>query len=85
MGEWLTLRGIHVVGLDSLHYFWAKRTPDELAADIEAIVDKVDPTGKLPVLPLRLFLRRRYHSFAYRSCRRRFATRTRLVALLARA
>ena len=32
MGEWLSTKGVHVVGLDALHYFWSKRTPQQLAA-----------------------------------------------------
>ena len=31
MGEWLSTKGVHVVGLDALHYFWSKRTPQQLA------------------------------------------------------
>ena len=43
MGEWLSTKGVHVVGLDSLHYFWSKRTPEELAADIAKLVKDADP------------------------------------------
>jgi type IV secretory pathway VirJ component len=35
----LARRGIPVAGLDSLHYFWRARTPDETAADIDRIID----------------------------------------------
>ena len=31
--------GMPVVGLDSLKYFWTKRTPDEAARDLERIID----------------------------------------------
>jgi type IV secretory pathway VirJ component len=31
-------RGIPVVGLDSLRYFWKERTPDETARDVAAII-----------------------------------------------
>ena len=34
----LTARGIPVVGLDSLRYFWAARTPDSTAADTDRIL-----------------------------------------------
>jgi type IV secretory pathway VirJ component len=34
IGEWLSQRGIAVVGIDSLRYFWSKKTPDEVAADL---------------------------------------------------
>ncbi|MFC3205501.1 AcvB/VirJ family lysyl-phosphatidylglycerol hydrolase [Aquamicrobium soli] len=50
IGEWLSTQEIHVVGLDALHYFWAKRTPQELATDVAAIVKGTDPKGELPVM-----------------------------------
>jgi type IV secretory pathway VirJ component len=34
----LAAQGIPVVGLDSLRYFWSKRTPEGLAADLDRIV-----------------------------------------------
>ncbi len=34
----LSVRGIPVVGLDSLRYFWTARTPDGLAADLDRMV-----------------------------------------------
>ncbi|MFD2252585.1 type IV secretory pathway VirJ component [Pseudochelatococcus lubricantis] len=39
IGEWLAQRGVAVVGLDSLRYFWAKRDPRELAADLGLLFD----------------------------------------------
>lgn len=35
----LVARGIPVVGLDSLRYFWKERTPDGFAADLEQILN----------------------------------------------
>jgi type IV secretory pathway VirJ component len=32
-------RGIPVAGLDSLHYFWHTRTPEETAADVSRIIE----------------------------------------------
>lgn len=32
--------GLPSVGLDSLRYFWSERTPDELARDLERIIDR---------------------------------------------
>lgn len=32
-------RGIPVAGVDSLHYFWHARTPDETAADVSRIIE----------------------------------------------
>jgi type IV secretory pathway VirJ component len=34
----LVQKGVPVVGVDSLRYFWSKRTPDSTAADIDRIV-----------------------------------------------
>jgi type IV secretory pathway VirJ component len=34
----LTAKGIPVVGLDSLRYFWTKRTPEGLASDIDRMI-----------------------------------------------
>jgi type IV secretory pathway VirJ component len=34
----LAEQGVAVVGLDSLRYFWSKRTPEELAGDLDRIV-----------------------------------------------
>ncbi|MGO8506745.1 AcvB/VirJ family lysyl-phosphatidylglycerol hydrolase, partial [Rhizobium leguminosarum] len=31
--------GIPVVGVDSLHYFWKERKPEETAADLSKIID----------------------------------------------
>ncbi len=35
----LAAAGVPVVGLNSLHYFWKRRTPDSAAADLERILD----------------------------------------------
>ena len=38
VGEQLASRGIDVVGLNSLRYFWTRRTPDGAAADLDRIL-----------------------------------------------
>jgi type IV secretory pathway VirJ component len=38
IGDWLAQRGVAVVGLDSLRYFWAKRSPGEVAADLSRLL-----------------------------------------------
>ena len=38
IGEVLAARGIATVGVDSLRYFWQRRTPDEVARDLAAIL-----------------------------------------------
>ena len=49
IGDEMGKQGVHVVGIDSLRYFWSKRTPREIADDTVSIIDRGDPTGKLPV------------------------------------
>lgn len=39
VGERLAQRGIATVGVDSLRYFWSERSPQEIAADLDKIVE----------------------------------------------
>ncbi len=39
LGEYLQTQGVPVIGVDSLRYFWAKRTPQETADDLKRIID----------------------------------------------
>jgi type IV secretory pathway VirJ component len=39
IGEVLAARGVPVVGVDSLRYFWRARTPEETARDLARIID----------------------------------------------
>ncbi|MBQ0823717.1 virulence factor family protein [Microvirga terrae] len=39
IGEWLAQKGIAVVGLDSLRYFWSKKSPKDVAADLGLLFD----------------------------------------------
>jgi type IV secretory pathway VirJ component len=39
IGEWLAYRGVAVVGLDALRYFWSEREPKQVAGDLEAILE----------------------------------------------
>ncbi|ANY77138.1 hypothetical protein BB934_01980 [Microvirga ossetica] len=39
IGEWLAEHGVAVVGMDSLRYFWSKRSPGEVAADLALLFD----------------------------------------------
>jgi len=43
IGDALATQGIAVVGLNSLKYFWTKRTPDGAAADLERILRYYPP------------------------------------------
>lgn len=52
VGDIIAKDGVHVVGVDSLRYFWTLRKPEDMAKDISRIVEKADPAGKLPVVLL---------------------------------
>jgi type IV secretory pathway VirJ component len=39
IGEWLARKGVAVVGVDSLRYFWSKKSPGEVAADLGLLFD----------------------------------------------
>jgi type IV secretory pathway VirJ component len=39
VGQYLQTQGMPVVGIDSLRYFWSKRTPEETSADLKRIID----------------------------------------------
>jgi type IV secretory pathway VirJ component len=39
VGGYLQDQGIPVVGVDTLHYFWSERTPEETAKDLGRIID----------------------------------------------
>ena len=38
IGEKLAEEGIAVVGVDVLHYFWSKKSPEQVAADLGAVI-----------------------------------------------
>lgn len=52
IGEYLSERGVAVVGLDSLRYFWSRKEPSQIAADIERIADHYREKWKLQSLAL---------------------------------
>jgi type IV secretory pathway VirJ component len=83
VGEWLSTQGVHVVGLDALHYFWAKRTPQELAADISDILKEADPDQKLPVMLIGYSFGADTIPFAYPLLPKPLQDRTKLIALMA--
>lgn len=39
IGEWLAQRGVAVVGIDSLRYFWSKKSPEDVAADLALLFE----------------------------------------------
>jgi type IV secretory pathway VirJ component len=40
VGRVLADNGLHVLGVDALRYFWRKRTPESVAADLTALLEK---------------------------------------------
>jgi type IV secretory pathway VirJ component len=44
IGEYLARHGVAVIGVDSLRYFWRAKTPEEVARDLERIVDHYGTT-----------------------------------------
>lgn len=83
MGEWLSTKGVHVVGLDSLHYFWSKRTPQEMAGDLQSLIDDADPTHKLPVMLIGYSFGADTIPFAFPLMPKETQARTRVLALMA--
>ncbi|MBN9242243.1 MAG: virulence factor family protein [Mesorhizobium sp.] len=83
IGEWLSTQDIHVVGLDALHYFWAKRTPQDLATDVGALVKTADPTGQLPVMLIGYSFGADTIPFAWPLLPKTLQDRTKVIALMA--
>ena len=83
MGEWLATQGAHVVGLDALHYFWSKRTPQELARDIAFLVDAADSTDALPIMLIGYSFGADTIPFAFPLLPKAVQERTRVIGLLA--
>ncbi|ENQ65030.1 AcvB/VirJ family lysyl-phosphatidylglycerol hydrolase [Brucella melitensis] len=82
IGEWLQAHGVHVIGVDSLRYFWSERTPEEIANDTTAMIKKADPTGKLPVAVLGYSFGADTFPFAWKYLDPSIQDRTRIVGLL---
>lgn len=83
IGEWLSTQGVHVVGLDALHYFWSKRTPEELATDVAALIREADPAGDLPVMLIGYSFGADTLPFAYPLLPKDLQARTKVLALMA--
>jgi len=83
MGEWMSQQGVHVVGFDSLRYFWSKRRPEEFASDLSDLVKQADPTGKLPVMLIGYSFGADTIPFTWPYLSQELKKRVRLVGLLA--
>ncbi|MFQ0814162.1 virulence factor [Brucella anthropi] len=82
IGEWLQAHGVHVIGVDSLRYFWSERTPEEIASDTTAMIKKVDPTNRLPVAVLGYSFGADTFPFAWKYLDPAIQDRTKLIGLL---
>lgn len=82
IGEWLQAHGVHVIGVDSLRYFWNERKPEEIARDVTAMIKKADPSGKLPVAVLGYSFGADAFPFAWKMLDPALQNRIRMVALL---
>lgn len=82
IGEWLQANGVHVIGVDSLRYFWSERTPEEIARDTTAMIQKADPTNKLPVTVLGYSFGADTFPFAWKYLDPAIQDRTKMIGLL---
>lgn len=82
IGEALARRGVHVVGVDSLRYFWSERRPAEIAEDFGTIAAAADPAGRLPVVVLGYSFGADTFPFAWAHLPQALKDRVRMVGLL---
>jgi type IV secretory pathway VirJ component len=82
MGEWMAGKGVHVVGVDALRYFWSERTARAFAADIEKMVARADATGALPIMLIGYSFGADTLPLAWPHLSTGVQNRTRMVALL---
>ncbi len=83
IGEWLSTQGVHVIGLDALHYFWSKREPQELARDVTALIKDANPQDDLPVMLIGYSFGADTLPFAYPLLPQALKDRTKVIALMA--
>lgn len=82
IGNWLKNKDVHVIGIDSLRYFWNERTPEEMAEDIQEIIKKEDPTAKLPVALFGYSLGADTLPFAWPLMDKTYQDQTAMIALM---
>ncbi|WP_312796952.1 AcvB/VirJ family lysyl-phosphatidylglycerol hydrolase [Tianweitania sp.] len=83
IGDYLSTQSIHVVGLDSLHYFWAKKNPAELSRDLANIINEADPTRELPIMLIGYSFGADTIPFAFPLLPKEMQDRTEVLALMA--
>ncbi len=82
VGDIIAKEGVHVVGVDSLRYFWTLRKPEDIAKDIGRIVAKADPSGKLPVVLLGYSFGANTIPFSWPSMPQQLQDRVRMIGLI---
>lgn len=82
VGDIIAKESVHVVGVDSLRYYWSLRKPEEIARDIKRIVAKADPSGKLPVVLLGYSFGANTVPFAWPDLPKQLQDRVSLVGLI---
>lgn len=83
IGDEMSKHGVHVVGIDSLRYFWAERTPRQIANDTVSMIDRADPSGKMSVAVYGYSFGADVFPFAWTLLPKRIKDRIRFVGLLA--
>ncbi len=82
VGDIISKESTHVIGVDSLRYYWSLRKPEGIAKDIQRIVSKADPSGKLPVLLLGYSFGANTMPFAWPYLPKQLQDRVSLVGLI---
>lgn len=82
IGEWLQTQGVHVIGVDSLRYFWSERKPEDIARDTAVLLKKADSSGKLPIAILGYSFGADTFPFAWKYLEPALQNRIRMVGLL---
>ena len=83
IGEHLAERGVPVVGVDSLRYFWSRKQPEAIARDLAEIIESYgDRFGTDPRRTRRLLVRRGVLPFAITRLPAAVRDRVVLVSLL---
>lgn len=82
IGDALARSGVHVVGVDSLRYFWTERKPAEIARDAATVLRAADPSGKLPLAVFGYSFGANTFPFAWDRLPEPLRARIRMVGLL---
>lgn len=82
IGTWLAQQNFYVAGIDSLSYFWHRRTPEEITRDTLIAIHRADPSGQLPILMLGFSFGADVQSFIYNRLDDATRARVKLVTMM---